>query len=216
MKRQGVIAVLINGRRACHNQSPEQLADQCIAFARRLSTVHELYREISMIDGDGEAAMRRQPLVWDARLKLVKKIEASLTRNKIFARALFWNRQMPHAGYNTYCIHGCDTSYVVNTIVLDELPVQLHAPDTLRAILQAVVEELGADDAVCYSRWQGDPIWARHWLLWLKDGMPWPTGSDNRFQDAQGPHSQCENWLGGKLYIWPEYEPWKYTGPEKT
>ena len=49
------------------------------------------------------------------------------------------------------------------------------------------------------------------WRMWLRDGEPWPEpgihgGTHLQLWQCDEPY-ECEPWLGGKLYTWPQFKP---------
>jgi hypothetical protein len=188
------------------------LADQSVDFARRLRAVHPLFSEISPTgERSGYHEMLKQPLVRDIGPDGWEEIFRASQATYGFVDVSYWNRRSADGESCFYTIHAND-DVLSNGIVVNKVPQPLNNPDNLKATLKAQIEVFGVELGEVFTLWPGhveDPIvlsW--HWLLWLREGQPWPGGPESRFKDTQGPHTIAEPWLGGTLYTWPEYEPW--------
>lgn len=213
-----------------YETSFENLARKCVAFANRLGQIHPLFYEFSPIGAkSGYSNMLKQPLISnidDAGWRSM--FEKSLAGGAQLVGATFWNRRPSKhesllftvtvvfcekgvipAGLNGKIVLG-SLVRLASGVAVNDLPPALSQADHLTAILQATVEVFGGRRADLYTYWQNDAIRARYWRLWLHEEQPWPSNPGDRFKLEQGKHSLEESWLGGTLYTWPEYEPWRY------
>jgi hypothetical protein len=196
------------------------LAEQCVTFARRLQQIHPLFAEFSpMGDKSSYTDLLKQPLVWDVDESGWRTMfERSLMGGLVMAD--FWNRRTSESERAKYTVTvrynpdgkmtAKDLNRLGNGLSLNDLPAPLSSEQHLTAILRATIETFGSKRADNYTYRRNDVIRARYWRLWLNEGQPWPNVPDDRFKAEQGLPSIEESWLGGTLYTWPEYEPWRY------
>jgi hypothetical protein len=194
----------------------DALAAQVVGFARRLQQIDPIFAEIALsgtqFDLDGLDNWMRQPLVWDLTRDQWRELVPNPGRTSIYC----WNRRLPGKG-------GCLINIRINGpirgngVSMNSIPLEVNNPQALTGVLAALIESFGADQAHVLSAWDMElhPIWARHWRFWVRKGLSLPDDPDNRFKKEQGPYFSAEPWLGGTLYTWPEYEPWRYEGPAR-
>lgn len=203
--------VCIGGRWPTGPRNDAELLERCRCFSADLHKIDPLFSEIAPTGSkNGFRNMLRQPLVasiteeeWDAAM------EDGWAKS--FLDITFWNRRTSENEFCGFSIHAND-DLERNVIVVNRLPEALNNMQQERAVLAAMVTSFGLATGFVYtSYWSDDEISARYWLLWLRQGEPWPMPSPvENFNPAQGPYSSEEAWLGGTLYIWSQFEPWRY------
>jgi hypothetical protein len=195
----------------------DEIAAQVVAFARRLQQIDPIFAEIALtgaqFDLDGFDSWMRQPLVWDLARDQWRELAPGPYPTTIYC----WNRRLPDNGGCKFEIYVNDMR-AGNGVTMNDVPSEVNNPQALTGILSALIESFGAAQADVLSAWdmQLHPVWARHWRVWMREGRSLPDDPDNRFKKEQGHYSSAEPWLGGTLYTWPEYEPWRYEGPARS
>jgi hypothetical protein len=195
----------------------DQLAAHVVAFARRLQQIDPIFAEIALtgaqFDLSGFDNWLRQPLVWDLTPDQWRELVPSPHITTIYC----WNRRLPDNGRCKFEIY-VNNTIRGNGVTMSYLPPDVNNPQALTSLLSALVESFGADQVDIFSAWDMrlHPVWARHWRIWVREGRSLPDAPDNRFKKEQGPYFSAEPWLGGTLYTWPEYEPWRYEGPAQS
>lgn len=195
----------------------DEIAGQVVAFARRLQQINPIFAEVALTGTQfglgGRKNWIRQPLVWDLTHGQWRELVPRPQPTSIYC----WNRRVPGNGGCLFNINFLGT-ILGNGVAMNDVPAEVNNPQALTRLLSAMIETFGADQADVFSAWdmQLHPVWARHWRVWVREGQSLPDAPENRFKKEQGPHSIAEPWLGGTLYTWPEYEPWRYEGPSRS
>jgi hypothetical protein len=190
--------------------------DMTLRFHKAIRDLHPLLAEMAPKGNkSGYTAMLKTPSIHDMDEtqwhKLFRQNGDYFPDGRVDAYGVhieFWNRNATeddtiifNARYNAADLNAMGFNF----------PAAITAPEVPMAILKAEIEGFGAHKGQIYSPRHSEPLDTPIWLLWIKDGVPWEVAIENyRLDPAQGPHTSAEPWLGGTLYTWPDYEPWRF------
>jgi hypothetical protein len=190
--------------------------DMTLRFHKAIRDLHPLLAEMSPKGNkSGYAAMLKNPSIHDMDQtqwhKLFRQNGDYFPDGRVDYQGnyiAFWNR-------NT-----AEDDSIIFTIRYDSIdlngmgfgfPGAIKDPQIPMAILKAEIESFDAHKGQIYSSRRDEPLNTPIWQLWIKKGVAWEVAINRyRLDPAQGPYSSAEPWLGGTLYTWPEYEPWRF------
>lgn len=199
----------------------ETLVRQITDLMQRLRSIHSLFNEISNTGKkNGFSSMLDQPVVWSLTPSDWHSLLEENRGADDVVRVSFWNRRSLSSEFVQVTVHANDV-VVGNGVTLNGLPGLLNNDASITAIMRAFIEVFQPVQTLAYTFWQDEEVWARCWKVWMAEHAPlgqnpYSQFSSSQFSPAQGPQSDAEPWLGGTLYTWPEYEPWRYEGPAKS
>ncbi|MFT3727110.1 MAG: hypothetical protein QM759_04735 [Terricaulis sp.] len=188
----------------------EALATQVSDFARRLSGIHPLLGEIAITGAkDGFANMMGQPLISSLQLSDWGNLLSESRDARGVVVLNLWNRRSSPSEFISCTIHANDNA-IGNGVSLNGLPEPLNNAESIQAIMHASIDVFRPRQAMAYTYWQDEKLWARCWTVWTPQHVSILADPETQFFPEQGPHRTIEPWLGGLLYTWPEYAPWTY------
>lgn len=192
---------------------------QFVDYFRRLRMIDPLFDTISWNCGGSYKKMYAEPLIdemtdadWQRLFDRAQSYDGDILDDNLGIRGEFWNRRKRHKDDGAIKINFRVNALGGGGVGLIEFPERFVDEPTLKAMFAAQIESFDPPFGdVSLWRFTGAPLDPTFdWLFWLRDGEDMPPRNRLRFDHSQLPLPDGEPWLGGTLYTWPEYEPWRF------